>query len=120
MDEEEIAIGELKRILLRHDYNEPSYELGTIVDISGGGARIVTDSEIEEGTYVILKFQVELKEFIQEYELLARVVTRKLLENRKKKYELRVEFEQIENKVRESLIRYIFEEERKKRKSEKS
>lgn len=120
LDDEELAIGDLKRILLRHDYNEPSYELGTIVDISGGGARIVTDSEIEEGAYVILKFQVELKEFIQEYELLAHVVTRKLLENRKKKYELRVEFEQIENKVRESLIRYIFEEERKKRKSEKS
>ncbi|MBQ4531530.1 MAG: flagellar brake protein [Lachnospiraceae bacterium] len=120
LDDEELAIGDLKRILLKHDYAKPSYELGTIVDISGGGARIVTDSEIEEGAYVILKFQVELKEYIQEYELLAHVVTKKILENRKKKYELRVEYEQIENKIRESLIRYIFEEERKKRKSEKS
>ena len=120
LDEEELAIGELKRILLRHDYNTPSYETGTIVDISGGGARIVTDCDVEEGAYVILKFQVELKECIQEYELLAHVVTKRNLENRKRDYELRVEFEQIENSVRESLIRYIFEEERRIRKSEKS
>ncbi|MDE6313159.1 MAG: flagellar brake protein [Lachnospiraceae bacterium] len=119
LKEEELIAGDLHHILKMQELSRPVYEEGIIVDISGGGARIVADCEVEEGIYVILKFQTEMRTGSQEYELLARVVTRRSLENRKKKYELRVEFEQISNKVRESLIKYIFEEERKNRKNEK-
>lgn len=120
LSDEEIMTGDIKKILLMHDISNPSYEYGIIVDISGGGARIVTDCEVGEGSYITLKFRTDVKEISREYELLAKVVTRKKLENKSKKYELRVEFEQIENNVRETLIKYIFQEERKKRKSEKS
>lgn len=120
LDEEELMAGDIKRILGMHQMKIVPYEKAVIVDISGGGARIATDCPVEEDSYITLKFQVNFKEHFQEYELLAHVVTKRKMENRKKDYELRVEFEQIENNVRESLIKYIFEEERKKRKSEKS
>lgn len=120
LDEEELMAGDLKRILRMQEVNIPVYEKAVIVDISGGGARIATDYQVEEGSYIILKFQVNFKDDFQEYRLLSHVVTVKKLENKKKDYELRIEFEQIDNNVRESLIKYIFEEERKKRKSEKS
>lgn len=120
LDEEELMAGDLKRILRMHESNWPVYEDAVIVDISGGGARIATNYQVEEDSYIILKFQVNFKEDFREYRLLAHVVMVKKLENKKKDYELRIEFEQIDNNVRESLIKYIFEEERKKRKSEKS
>lgn len=120
LDDEELMAGDIKRILRMHELNETTYEKAVIVDISGGGARIATDCQVEEDSYITLKFQVNFKNNFQEYELLAHVVTAKKLENKKKAYELRIEFEQIENNVRESLIKYIFEQERKKRKSEKS
>ncbi len=120
LDDEELMAGDIKRILRMHELNEATYEKAVIVDISGGGARIATDCQVEEDSYITLKFQVNFKNNFQEYELLAHVVTAKKLENKKKAYELRIEFEQIENNVRESLIKYIFEQERKKRKSEKS
>lgn len=120
LDEEELMLGELKRILATHEVKKAVYEKAIVVDISGGGARIATDCFVEEDSYITLKFQVDFKNNFRDYELLAHVVTTRKMENRKKNYELRVEFEQIENNVRESLIKYIFEEERKKRKSEKS
>lgn len=119
LEEEELMAGDLQRILKMQEYSHPHYEDGIIVDISGGGARMVTNCEMEEGIYMTLKFHTETQKGSREYELLARAVTLRKLENRKKQYELRVEFEQINNSVRESLIKYIFEEERKKRKSEK-
>lgn len=119
LGEEELMAGDLQRILKMLDYSRPVYADGIMVDISGGGVRIVTDCQVEEGEYVILKFETQMKSGSREYELLGRIVTRRNLENRKKQYELRVEFEQIDNNVRESLIKYIFEEERKKRKLEK-
>ena len=69
--------------------------------------------------YILIKFQNDFKDNTVNYDLLARTVTRRSLLNRKKRYELRVEFEQLSNHLRESLIKYIFEEERKKRKIEK-
>lgn len=120
LDEEELMAGDIMRILEIHERKKAVYEKAVIVDISGGGARIATDCPVEEDSYITLKFRVNFKNHFQDYELLAHVVTRRKMENRKKDYELRVEFEQIENNVRESLIKYIFEEERKKRKSEKS
>lgn len=120
LNEEELMAGDLKRILRMHELQKTVYETAVIVDISGGGARIVTDCKAQEDSYITLKFEVNFKSGCQQYELLAHVVTVRKLENRNKNYELRIEFEQIENNVRESLIKYIFQEERKKRKSEKS
>ena len=120
LDEEELKVEDAKGIFLQQDEKRVDYKYAAIVDISGGGGRIVTDAEIEEGSCVTLKFKTELRGMLREYEMLAKVITRRSLINKKKKYELRVEFDQLENNVRESLIKYIFEEERKKRKIEKS
>ncbi len=119
LTDEELMMGDLNRIISSHKLEPIKYEEGIIVDISGGGARMVTDYDVPESTYILLKFQIDFKDKIIDYDMLARTVTRRNLVNRKKQYELRVEFEQLSNSVRESLIKYIFEEERKKRKIEK-
>lgn len=120
LDEEEMKVEDIKELLLLYDEKRVKYEYATIVDISGGGGRLVTDCEVEEGSYITLKFKTELKGKVYEYEVLAKTITKRKLENKRRKYELRVEFEQLENNVRETLIKYIFEQERKKRKMEKS
>ena len=120
LEEEELKLEDINQILMLQDEIKPEYEYAAIVDISGGGGRLVTDCDVEEGSYVTVKFKTLFKGNHQEYELLAKVLTRRKLENKKKEYEIRVEFDQMENNIREKLIKYIFEEERKKRKIEKS
>ncbi len=119
LTDEELMTGDLGKIVEAQKTTPAEYEEGVIVDISGGGARMVTDCDVPEGTYILIKFQIDFKDNTVNYDLLARTVTRRSLLNRKKRYELRVEFEQLSNHLRESLIKYIFEEERKKRKIEK-
>lgn len=119
LTDEELMLGDLNKILASQNAASAQYEEGVIVDISGGGARMMTDCDVVENTYILLRFQIEFKDKAIDYDLLARTVTRRNLVDRKKQYELRVEFEQLSNNVRESLIKYIFEEERKKRKVEK-
>ena len=55
----------------------------------------------------------------KQYHIKGRIVGWKKLEYREPRYETRIEFIMEDNKVREDIIRYIFEEERKKRRNEK-
>ncbi len=87
----------------------------TIVDISGGGLRFVSEVSTEPGGLVSLEYALENgKRFFH----IAKVLAVKKLDSEPKypKYEYRCQFANILNGEREQIIRYIFEEERKKRK----
>lgn len=84
-----------------------------IVDISGGGLRFVSDYSYEEGSILLCKYQLDTDEGVKFYENLGKVLSVKEMENKVGVYEHRVQYLNIENAVREDIIKYIFEEERK-------
>ena len=88
-----------------------------MVDISGGGARFVTNESYEVGALILFRFALKQKDKYKDYSVVGRVVFSELMANSSGKYENRAQFVDIENSERESIIKYIFEEERRIRKS---
>jgi c-di-GMP-binding flagellar brake protein YcgR len=95
------------------------WKKGVLLDISGGGVRMVSEYQEEPGCPIQLRFSIIVdgmnEEVIQYGKLIASAPNR----NNNILYEQRVEFEQIDDKEREKIIRFIFDEERKKISKEK-
>ena len=85
---------------------------GVIVDISGGGARFVSNVQYEVGSLILFKFSLEIDENTRQYSLTGRVVSSDKPAGRDV-FENRIKFVGIKSRDRESIIKYIFEEERK-------
>lgn len=92
---------------------------GIMVDISGGGARFISKVRYEKNTNIMFVFSLFVNGHLTEYKLLGKVLLSERLENRSNEFEHRVQFLNLMNDDRESIIRYIFEEERKIRHREK-
>jgi c-di-GMP-binding flagellar brake protein YcgR len=92
---------------------------GIIVDISGGGARFVSDTEYQENDDLKMRFNLSIMGVERPFELIAQVLYSKKMENRPGYFENRVKFEYINSATREEIIKYIFDEERKNRKNSK-
>jgi len=82
-------------------------------DLSGGGLCLLTDVKLETGK--ILGFELKLDENLS-INFLGTIIRTSLSDrNEKYNYEIGISFKKIENKDREALIRYIFNEQRKLR-----
>jgi c-di-GMP-binding flagellar brake protein YcgR len=92
---------------------------GIIVDISGGGARFVSTEEFEEGCDIYMDFSLSIMDIDKPFDIMAKVIYSKKIENRPGYFENRVKFEYITKTTREEIIKYIFDEERKNRKNSK-
>lgn len=88
-------------------------EDGLIVDISGGGARFVSDIQYKENTKILFKFSLKMDDGPQRFSIVGRIVKSNPKEGYKDKFENRIKFLSIDSREREDIIRYIFEEERK-------
>ncbi len=88
-------------------------EDGVIVDISGGGARFVSDTPFDTSDHILFRFTLEIDRIPRVYSLIGRIVSSNELDGQDGKYEIRIQFIHIDSKDRESIIRYIFEEQRK-------
>ncbi len=100
------------------DEDTQPFDRGILLDLSGGGCRFVSREQIEPGERLILRIPIEM-EGTEEEEILTvtgKTLSSKVLENRGKGYEQRVEFTDIENEQREKIIKFIFQQERKNRK----
>lgn len=109
--------------ILPFSYNiseeEDEWTKGTILDISGGGIRFSAEEKLERNTPIKCHLELDFDGEIKEISVDGEIVGSKILENEKDLFENRVEFEDISNEYREIIIKYIFEEERKRRKKEK-
>lgn len=90
-----------------------------IVDISGGGLRFIADYKYDEDSIVLCKYQLDSDEGSKTYEVLGKVLSVTSIESRQGMYEHRVKYIKIDKEVREEIIRFIFEEERKNLKKER-
>ncbi len=88
-------------------------ENGMIVDISGGGARLMTESKFQEDTYVLLRFPIELNIGVRHVELVGKVVMSLESPNRRNYFDNRIQFKNIKAEQRDLLVKYIFEQQRK-------
>jgi len=91
---------------------------GVALDISGGGIRFNSSHEAQSGDVIALRIAFMEEEVRKIQMLFAKVLTVVPVQNRSGMFEHRVEFVSISNMERESIIRYIFLEERKRRKRE--
>ena len=103
----------------REGLSERGYLKGVTLDISGGGIRFVSDQPIEQNTSILCNFSVPIDGEENSFSIISHLVQSKEMPHRKKHYEHRVRFDYISNQDRETLIRFIFEEERRYRKNKK-
>ena len=90
-----------------------------IVDISGGGLRFMSSQKYDVGSLIYCSYALEQNGQCKTYEVVGKVLAANELENRPGIFEHRVQYYDIENEVREEIIRFIFEEERRERKKER-
>lgn len=90
-----------------------------IVDISGGGLRFLSSQRYEPGSMLYITYNLQKGIEKKKYEIIGKVLSVKELENRKGTFEHRVQYYDMNSKIREEIIKYIFEEERKNRRKER-
>ena len=92
---------------------------GTVLDISGGGLRFISDHLLEYESFLRIHLQLEFDYGPEEMCIIGKVILSEKLEDIPNRYENRVEFFHLSVEMRETIIRFIFNEERKARKQGK-
>lgn len=90
---------------------------GAIVDISGGGARFRSKMDLLTDEYIYMSFVLETPDNKRNFKCLARKVVSEHLEDLNI-FEHRVEFVFKDSEDRETIIKYIFDEDRRIRKKD--
>lgn len=122
MANRELEENEIKAIELREPFLlTPGLPIkrSVIVDISGGGLRFVSEQKYEPESLIYCSYSLINKDQKKQYEIVGKVLTVTELSNRRGSYEHRVQYVDLDKDVREEIIRFIFEEERKNRKKER-
>ena len=89
------------------------------LDISGGGIRYVTKDRNNKNDNIFISIRLAYNSGVKEFNIIGKVLSTTILPNRANVYEERVEFSAIPKEDREEIIKYIFEEERKRRQKER-
>lgn len=103
---------------LRH-FPDEGRKKGTIVDISGGGIRTVTDEPLPIDGELLVFFRVAMDNMEYAFCSFAYVVKCREQEKNRHHYESGLEFKKLDKNERERIVKYIFQEERSKRQNQK-
>lgn len=95
------------------------FHSGTVLDISGGGVRFVSDHFLEPDSFLRIHLQLEFDYGTEDICLIGKVLLSDKIEGIPNRFENRVEFFQLSVEMRETIIRFIFNEERKARRQGK-
>ncbi len=96
-----------------------SRKKGTIVDISGGGVRFVTNEQLEEGKAVLIIVMLQTQTGEKQYYLPGYILRSTKLLNRDNMYENRLKFIIRDDKIRGKKLSGIFLKEERKSKTER-
>ena len=86
-----------------------------IVDISGGGLRFIANYSYDVGILIYCTYQLNIKGELREYGLVGKILSVKEVEGKPGSFEHRLQYINLDVDVREEIIKYIFEEERRQR-----
>lgn len=90
------------------------WKKGVVLDISGGGVRMISEFQETAGALMQLRMSLVVAGELHEFLLYGKLIASIKNKTRSELYEQRVEFNQIDEKEREKIIRYIFDEQRKR------
>ena len=91
-----------------------------ITDLSGGGCRFISELKLKSGDKVRIRLDFVIKNELKKLDIIADIIASNKMIDRSGIYENRAEFYNIMPKDREDLIKYIFEQERRLRKNDKT
>ncbi len=95
------------------------YRLNTVLDMKSKAIDENPEVRYTEGSLIRFVFSLFVNGQVTEYKLLGKVLKSSPMENREDSFENRIQFVNMVNDDRESIIKYIFEEERKMRHRER-
>lgn len=117
-----LSVSEVLDYSMKHevkDNTDAQVVQGVIVDISGGGTRVFSKSRYKSGDYVYMNFPLEMNMGIKNVSVLAKVISSSELAGRRDYCDNRLQFKEIPGSLRDSIVKYIFEQQRKKQNSRK-
>lgn len=89
-----------------------------IVDISGGGIRFISEQQYEESDCLAVRFVLQNENLSQQLLVVISIVSCNQAAQGVQRFETRAEFLHLGAKLRETIIKYIFDEDRKIRKKD--
>lgn len=115
LDEQTILkISDISNLLSMNEQLRNSMGSGTIMDLSGGGARLATTKDIVDVPYIMLQFALEFTNRKTNIELFAKILEKKKMPG-VNNFSYRMRFMFRDKEWQEYIIKYIFEEQRKMR-----
>lgn len=97
------------------DQNIVGFKNGIALDFSGGGIRFVSQERYNKEDLIVIRLKISYDDEYKIYSIVSRIISSIPAKNGRENIENRVEFVDLDSKVREEIIRYIFREERKQR-----
>lgn len=91
---------------------------GTISDLSGGGMRFHCKEPLEKGTKIEVMLPLSFPSGVVPIKFIMNVIACVFFEGSKIAYEVRGEFERVKDSEREQVIKYVFEEQRRRMRKE--
>lgn len=109
---------DILRDMMEGEFTLPACH-GVMVDLSGGGMKFRSPYELNSGDRIMVMLRLTNDKMDRQFHILGKVIACiEVHTPAKVLYESRVKFYIEDNKIREEIIRYIFEEERKIRQKE--
>ncbi|MCR5332396.1 MAG: flagellar brake protein [Lachnospiraceae bacterium] len=105
---------ERRNMMVRLKTIEPEQKEGSMANISGGGLKFYSDEELAKGDFIRISLLLDEADAAP-YDLFGKVIASESLPDRTLKNSHRVEFINMPKEVREKIVRYIFNEERRQR-----
>lgn len=109
---------ERKRYELTLEEIPKDWQEGTISDLSGGGMRFHGKSELEKGELIEVMLPLSLQSGIVPLTFMMQVIACLHYEGSRIAYEVRGEFQNVKDTEREIVIKYVFEEQRRRMRKE--
>ncbi len=97
------------------DEENLEWKNGVILDLSGGGVRFVSTFSETKGTVMEVRFEITIGEETEYMYSYGKLLRSEKNPNKNTLFDHRVEFWSLENEMREKIIRFIFEEQRRNR-----
>ena len=121
LEEEQLEMETAEEVyqdLTEGEVKVPPYQ-GMMVDLSGGGMKFRSPYELNRGGKILVVLRLTNEKMDRHFQILGKVISCiEVHTPTKVLYESRISFIIEDNRIREEIIRYIFEEERKIRQKE--
>ncbi len=89
-----------------------------IIDISGGGLKIVSKMDLDRNEIVMVNFKISILDSVHDFNLMARILSSNAISGHSGLYEQRLEFLKMDQEDRDIIVKFIFESERQNRAKE--